>query len=173
MIPSEVKQKLVLVQETVGDPKVMPNTHDDEKRELKKDKYANKKLSDSEELRMSMITLAGENKGAIMELSPTPKNHYSTGDPHSLHKTISIKGGTDDEQSSIDRSELKRYKDKLNKAKATQSTPTTAIINSNFQGVNNAILYDCTFTHQDPGIHHFLTGNGTGGNGIHLADHQS
>ncbi|KAL2490267.1 Uncharacterized protein Adt_25895 [Abeliophyllum distichum] len=178
MIPSEVEQKLVLVQETIGDSKVMLNAHDDgipssEKRELKKDKSANKKLLKSEEFRTRVITLAGENIGAIMEFSASPKNHYSAGNPHSLHKTISIKDGSDGEQSSIDRSELLRYKDKLNKAKAMQSTPVTAFMNSNVQGVNNAILYDCTCTHQDPGIHLSLTRNGTGGNGIHLTDHQS
>ncbi|KAL2468816.1 extensin-like [Forsythia ovata] len=179
MIPSEVEQKSVLVQETIGDSKVMLNAHDDgipssEKRELKKNKGANnKKLLKSEEFRTRVITLAGENIGAIMELSASPKNHYSAGNPHSLHKTISIKDGSDGEQSSIDRSELLRYKDKLNKAKAMQSTPVTAFMNSNVQGVNNAILYDCTCTHQDPGIHLSLTRNGTGGNGIHLTDHQS
>lgn len=123
------------------------NAHDyritsSDKREQKKGKGANNKLFDCGELRVRVIKLVGDNKGAIMELSPSPKNHYSAGEPHSLHKNISIKGGSDGEQSNNDRNELGRYKDKLIKEKAIQSTPATAFMNSNAQGVNNANIYD-------------------------------
>lgn len=38
---------------------------------------------------MKVIMLAGDNKGAIMELNPPQKTHYSAGESQSLHKNIS------------------------------------------------------------------------------------
>ncbi|KAL2486037.1 Uncharacterized protein Adt_30793 [Abeliophyllum distichum] len=172
--PTKFEQKDVLVQDTIEKlPKLMPtNTQNSSiasngRRELTKD--PNKKISDSEKMGMSVITLAGENKGAVMELSPHKKNH-STTNPHSLHKnTHYTKLWNEGEKSSSD----EEGRSKNNKATAMQSPPMTAYVNSNVQGVNNSIFFNGSSTHQNPGVHLSINRKSNGGHGIHHKDHHA
>lgn len=142
-----------------------------------------KKLSDSEEFGMRVVTIAGENKGAIMELGPTPNSHkkheFGGGNPPGLHMKGDPRGsrgggklGSDGNNSSNEEGRIKS-KDKSDKTMAPiSSPPLKAFMNSNVQGVNNSILFNCSCTHHDPGVHLSLSRNpnGGGGRGIHIKD---
>ncbi|KAL2511241.1 vegetative cell wall protein gp1 [Abeliophyllum distichum] len=113
------------------------------KRETTKDKGVHIKHSESEEYRMSAITLSGQNKGAIMELSASG--------PQSLDKNGNIISWTNGDKSSS--GEGKFAEDKTHEEIAVESPQMTAYMNSNVQGINNSIFYNCSSTHNDPGIH--------------------
>lgn len=154
----KIEQKSVLVQETIDKPTKMHNAHNSGvagnwKREpTKKDKSTGGKklLSDSEDFGMRVITLAGENKGAVMELTTSHKKTHS----HNLDEKK--KNGKSGFQSNSESGEEGKHNDDK-EAKAVQSQPMTAFLNSNVQGVNNSILFNATCRFNDPGIHLSLT----------------
>ncbi|KAG8391974.1 hypothetical protein BUALT_Bualt01G0243200 [Buddleja alternifolia] len=158
------EQKSVLVQETIDKPTkiITPNAHNNGvapngKREpTTKDKGTNKKLSDTEEQGMRMITLAGENKGAVMQLSPSHKKLYSSGNPQSLQNKNTSETGEDGKSNN---------KDKTDRAMSMQSPTMSAILNSNVQGVNNSILYNMDCRQNDPGVHISLARKANGDRG--------
>lgn len=129
--------------------------------------------SDSDETGMRVITIAGENKGAVMEVIKSPLKHSFDGNPHTLHnkgslKTQSDRTGCYSFSSSSD--EEKSKKDKNHKAKAAMLSPRMgAFMNSNVQGVNNSIVFDSSCTHHDPGVHLSLSRKPSD-NGFHVKD---
>lgn len=110
-------------------------------------KHHEKKHLDSEEVGMKVITIAGENKGAVMDLIRSPK----TG--RFLHR----RGNTSDENESGSSSSSDEGKQKLKdetlKSKSTLAPPMTAFMNSNVQAVNNSLVFNSSCTHHDPGVH--------------------
>lgn len=178
-IPKEAEQKTVLVQKTVGERPLSWLTGSEPKKdagatnhkgsnnvaESKEKKGQGKKASsDSEEGGFRVITLAGENKGAIMEIFHSPKKNGFEGNPRYLQaqKTtgtsklaIADGGETWHSFSSGDeRNDQKTNKDKTQKdAKAMRTLPMTAFMNSNVQAVNNSIMYNSKCKHHDPGVH--------------------
>ncbi|KAM7276714.1 hypothetical protein ACFE04_018580 [Oxalis oulophora] len=192
-IPLEAEPKTVMqVQKTINEkPWTWHNSSSDKKKETatkeaetkeKEKSIHRKKLhSDSEEGGgVINITIAGENRGAFMEVIHSPKKHsgHSHG-PHYLHK----KGGTtttDDSEkwhsygntSSSDQEGSSKNDKHHNhhNAKSKNSLPMTAFMNSNVQGVNNSILFNSSCTHHDPGLHMTLSRKTPGG-GFHMKDH--
>ncbi|KAL8028067.1 hypothetical protein ABFX02_14G135500 [Erythranthe guttata] len=157
-----IEHKTVLEQHTtvVDKPMKSPRGHNNSahsssngKRESIKSRASTKKPSESEGLGMRVITLAGENKGAIMELSShtsQKKNHF-VGNPRTLQNSSRSSSESDEDGSSS------------NKSKRGMRTPmTAAYLNSNVQGLNNSILYNTNFQHNDPGVHLSLTRNSNG-----------
>ncbi|KAK4364991.1 hypothetical protein RND71_016349 [Anisodus tanguticus] len=173
-IPPQVDQKSVVVHETT---RANPNSHhvmqttrngktvENGKREsVKKDNgVQQKKVSNSDtadDYGMSVLTLAGENKGAIMELSPSRKT-YS---PQSLQKNGSPKVWSSEDDGEKSGSESGRKGDKIQ----NKSLPMTAFMNSNVQGINNSILHNASCTHHDPGVHLVFGRKTNGRNGFHI-----
>ncbi|KAJ7951355.1 vegetative cell wall protein gp1-like [Quillaja saponaria] len=107
------------------------------------------KLSDSEDVGMRVITLAGENKGAFMELTQTPQKQVG---PHSHPFIKTIEGKLQSSSGSSEDGSVKN-KDKKNKGKTVTSPQMRAFMNSNVQGVNNSIIFNGSCTHHDPGVH--------------------
>ncbi|KAL0428697.1 UNVERIFIED_CONTAM: hypothetical protein Sradi_0495700 [Sesamum radiatum] len=142
----KIEQKSVLVQETIDKPTKMHNAGSWKREATKKDKSTGKKLlSDSEDFGMRVITLAGENKGAVMELTTS-------------HKKTQSKNAKAGYQSNRESGEEGKHNYDDKEAKTTvQSQPMTAFLNSNVQGVNNSILFNATCRFNDPGIHLSLT----------------
>ncbi|KZV21915.1 vegetative cell wall protein gp1 [Dorcoceras hygrometricum] len=175
--PAEVEQKTVLVQETIEKPKEMTNLHNKRvdssgrKDHLTNAKGPSKKTTDSEESGTKVITLAGENKGAIMELSTTQRKNYPSGNPQRMpNNNTNYTGSHFDQSSSESGEEGNTNKDgKANRGKEMQSSPTAVFLNSNVQGVNNSILYNCNHRHNDPGVHISLTRKA---NGSRQKDHR-
>ncbi|MCD7455377.1 hypothetical protein HAX54_027993 [Datura stramonium] len=177
-IPPQVDQKTVVVHETtranINSTHVMQTTRNGKtvengKREaVKKDKgLQQKKVSNSDtadDFGMSVLTLAGENKGAIMELSPSRKT-YS---PQSLQNKGSPKAWSSEDDGEKSGSESGRKGDRM----PNKSLPMTAFMNSNVQGVNNSILHNASCTHHDPGVHLVFARKTNGRNGFHIKGSQ-
>lgn len=173
-IPSQVDQKSVVVHETTRanatGRHVLQTTRNGKTVEngkqepVKKDRgVQQKKLSNSDnadDFGMSVLTLAGENKGAIMELSPSRKT-YS---PQSLEKKGSPKPWSSDDDGEKSGSESGRKGDRMQ----NKSLPMTAFMNSNVQGINNSILHNASCTHHDPGVHLVFGRKTNGSNGFHI-----
>ncbi|KAK8565668.1 hypothetical protein V6N13_020750 [Hibiscus sabdariffa] len=172
-IPVEAEQKTVLVQKMIDKPKGLfgaPQKDTDDTRypsnsihgpkeppkngETKgKTKGNGKKFSsDSEDTGMRVITIAGENKGAFMELIKSPHRNGFQGSPHRLQKTVT---GSSDDSAYHSYSSSGEEGDRKMKGKSNGSNtmPMNAFMNSNVQGVNNSIVYNSSCTHHDPGVH--------------------
>ncbi|KAL0412262.1 UNVERIFIED_CONTAM: hypothetical protein Slati_3815900 [Sesamum latifolium] len=162
-----IEQKTVLVQQTIDKPMKMSRAHhiDGSASNGKREPTEHKKLHGSEESGMRLITLAGENRGAVMELSPSNKKIYSVEKLHSLQKNKDTKSqGPNGDRSSNETGEggKSSNKDKSNRA-VKMKYPLGAFLNSNIQGLNNSILYNSSFRHNDPGIHISLARKDEGG----------
>lgn len=97
-----------------------------------------KQLSDSEDFGMRIITISGDNRGALMEISSSHKkssNGYTLIEKTKNGKAKANESG--EEEQCDDQS---------------QPIPTT-FLNSNVQGVNNSIVYNSSCHNNDPGIH--------------------
>lgn len=175
----EAEQKSVLVQKTIDTSK--PNgsgslkdlhkshkpdiahhihrKHEEHKEsDAKKKDGHHKKFSSDSEGGMKVITIAGENKGAFMEIIMSPAKHGFDGKPQTLGR-IDPKTEKDKSvwhkysSSSSSEEENSKKKDKSHKGKGIHSPPMDAYVNSNVQGVNNSILFKSSFSHHDPGVH--------------------
>lgn len=162
----EAQQKTVLVQKTIEKPKPwLGSNGTDSQRDLvetynkEKEKGSQKKVLDSEEMGIRVITIAGENRGASMELihSPNRNKHEGTGDPHYLYKKGNPKtrthGSGSEGYSSSDKEGNPKDKSQKGKGITSSSVPINAFMNSNVQSINNSILYNTSCTHHDPGVH--------------------
>lgn len=127
-------------------------------------------VADSE-ARMRVITIAGENKGAYMELaSPTSllhsKKRLEMGAPH--HRLQQLE---ENAQENSNENGNKKEKNKEKGANSTKAPPMATFANSNIQGVNNSIVLNSSCTHSDPGIHLTLSRKPSLANGYRLNDH--
>ena len=123
---------------------------------------------------MRIITIAGENKGAFMELIKSPSKQESGEKSRYLYKKGTgklAKNGSETESNSSSSSSSssgeegnskKDSSSKANKAK-NGSLPLSAFMNSNVQGINNSIMYNSSCAHHDPGVHLALTRKPNGG----------
>ena len=132
-----------------------------------KEKGIHRKPSDSEDSGMRVITIAGENRGAYMELIQSQKKQ----EPSHLHKKGTSKEKTDgaESESSSSGEGNTNGKDKNNKGRAASSFPMAAYMNSNVQCVNNSLLYHTSCSHHDPGVRLSLTKKPFG-EGYHLKE---
>ncbi|XP_050238316.1 vegetative cell wall protein gp1 [Mercurialis annua] len=196
-IPMLAEQKTVLVQKTIDNPKPWTNSGSSDripedaiksklyghngKQETSKDRHGetkekahHKKLStDSEDGGMRIITIAGENKGAFMEVIHTPNNkkHVFQGHPHRIGNQPKGSSSSSSSSSSDGEGKAKMKKDGSHKGSGTNSLPLSAFMNSNVQGVNNSIVYNSSCTHHDPGVHLALSRKPAGaGGGFHIKD---
>ncbi|CAL5195064.1 unnamed protein product [Lathyrus oleraceus] len=112
-----------------------------------------RKFSDSEDSGMRVITIAGENRGAYMELVQSQKKH----EPNYLHKKGNLKSngikvsGGESEFSSAEEGKINKN-DKNHKGRTKSSFPMAAYMNSNVQCVNNSLLFHASCSHHDPGV---------------------
>jgi hypothetical protein len=196
-IPVEPEPKAVLVQKTVGMPNPWHNGNGELHRETQhhsngefhrenknhsnssvhgkhvtvkgRETSKEKKFSDSEDSGMRVITIAGENRGAYMELIQSQKKKQ----PNYLHKkgnsnNIKVDGG-ESESSSAEEGKINK-KDKNHKGRTKSSFPMAAYMNSNVQCVNNSLLYHASCSHHDPGVRLSLSKKPFG-EGYHVKEH--
>ncbi|CAJ1976019.1 unnamed protein product [Sphenostylis stenocarpa] len=181
-IPEQPEPKTVLVQKTIDRIRPWHNgaaeTHKNHgnahhgkhvtgKESESKEKGIHKKLSDSEDSGMRVITIAGENRGAFMELLQSQKKPEAK----YLHKkgTPSINVGEVESESSSAEDGSVNKKDKNQKGKTASSFPMAAYMNSNVQCVNNSLLYNTSCSHHDPGVRLSLSKKPFG-EGFHLKE---
>ncbi|XP_024162333.1 swi5-dependent recombination DNA repair protein 1 homolog [Rosa chinensis] len=204
-IPLETEQKTVLVQKTIDQKPtswfstgVSKQDHDSTRESQrpgnhahhakKEEKITKKKLSsDSEEAPgMRVITLAGDNKGAYMELIQSPNKHHEQRGEHSHYlfkkghngKSAQTVGSHESDKSYSSSSSGEEGKPKMKdkshhkgiKAGSSSLLPLSSFTNSNVQGINNSIVYNSSCTHHDPGVHLALTRK-PNGDGFDVKNH--
>nr|XP_009794985.1 PREDICTED: proline-rich receptor-like protein kinase PERK2 [Nicotiana sylvestris] len=139
----EETKKLMLGQEATGNSSKMNG----------KATTDNKKVTELKILPRRLVTLTGENKGAIMVLSPnSTKKSYTNGFGG---KSQTVGGNKEEGQTHVKGSNKK--KEDQSEMNAMEMEESTLFINSNVQGVNNSILDDSSLTHHDPGFHIFFS----------------
>ncbi|GFP98416.1 hypothetical protein PHJA_001985500 [Phtheirospermum japonicum] len=103
------------------------------------------------ERNVSIITLAGENRGASMQMRPTSKEG-----PVHIHR--GYKKVNPDESGETATDEEGNFKGQRPKdVKATEDQPTEAYVNNNAQGINNSIVLNASIAERDPGVHMVVT----------------
>ena len=116
---------------------------------------------------MGVVTLAGDNKGAVMELSPgASRKKYDSGQ-HFWGKNGQKLGSHEKEEEDGRHSDdggIKNGRGEMGRSKlvAAPQPPVDAFVNSNVQGVNNSIVYNCTYGNRDPGVHLSVSRKGNG-----------
>ncbi|CAH9080972.1 unnamed protein product [Cuscuta epithymum] len=138
---------------------VVNDEQQDKKQKQKQQVFIQKK--DKKEMQSSMedvlgavkvITLAGDNKGASMQLGFDPSSkerpihiHRAYKSNHNDHRIV--------DNEVIITTDIEEAGRKSNSQETNQEQEVLAVYaNSNVQGVNNAILVDCTITERNPGV---------------------
>ncbi|GAA0151405.1 hypothetical protein LIER_10132 [Lithospermum erythrorhizon] len=101
-----------------------------------------------EERAISVITLAGENKGATMEIG-SGSSIRDQGLP--IHR--GYKMNQDETIESSTHAEQNPNKMDTNKNKANDDHASEMYMNSNIQNINNSIMFNSSITERDPGVH--------------------
>jgi hypothetical protein len=123
-----------------------------------------------------VITIAGENKGAVMEILRSPQGNKTGGSgTHSSR----VSHGTGEKgrrlqsssSSSSDEGEGKKKTTKNVPNKGNSNLPMKAFMNSNVQMINNSIVYNSTASHHDPGVHLKISRKPGSDNGFHVSDY--
>ncbi|WOG83957.1 hypothetical protein DCAR_0103136 [Daucus carota subsp. sativus] len=164
--PLEFEQKAVLVQETKEkpnlyntEPRSTDNPHKGDRETNKKthhkDKGSHKNTANSNSSGMRIITVAGDNKGAIMELRPHKNKDLGTNPVNFQGKFRTWGEGEKSRSGSSSSSSSEEGKSKKdgNPKEAMTKALSLPYVNSNVQAVNNSILFNATCTHHDPGVH--------------------
>ncbi|KAI3787429.1 hypothetical protein L1987_41891 [Smallanthus sonchifolius] len=156
----EYNQKTIHVQETKEKPKTSSTVFNGggvHAHNFTRKPETHKKHWDSEDAGKNIITIAGENKGAIMNITPFSDKQHNFG--NNRHKpTTSNNGETDSEAK--------------NKNQNSDSLLKTSFLNSNVQGVNNSIIFNCSISHHDPGIHLTLSTKSDRDSGFHSKENK-
>ncbi|KAF6136323.1 hypothetical protein GIB67_042808 [Kingdonia uniflora] len=101
----------------------------------------------TDESQISVITLAGENKGATMHLGVESGNKES-----SIKIQRGYKLNQEENEVTTDGESSSRGK-RLNNSKTTEEQENAAYINSNVQTINNSIMSNSSFSASSPGVH--------------------
>ncbi|TXG63074.1 hypothetical protein EZV62_010068 [Acer yangbiense] len=132
--------------------------------------------SDHEGGGLRVITIAGDNKGAFMEVIKSPMK--ANNNPRTLGntKTESVDGTgwrsfLSNSSSSSGEEGKSKTKDKSGLSGKSTVSPQmgNAFMNSNVQGVNNSIVYNSSCSHHDPGVH-LAFSRKPSGHGFHIKD---
>ncbi|KAL0547723.1 hypothetical protein IC582_012148 [Cucumis melo] len=88
-----------------------------------------------------VIKLKGHNVGAVMEINKSSTGYHLGGETLKKNETEDV-------------GDVHGYghEDKKTETKKKEP-PITAFMNSNFQSVNNSLLFDSSCNHRDPGLH--------------------
>ena len=143
-VAAEPEPKAVLAQKESGENKKQGiGQHENQT----KGKGIHKRLSNSEDSGLRVITISGENRGAYMEIIQSSKK------PNNLHKKGNSKIKAYDYESENSGS----GDGNANRKNKKYSPPMSAYINSNVQCVNNSLLYETSCTSSDPGVQLILS----------------
>ncbi|KAI3464938.1 hypothetical protein Pfo_021601 [Paulownia fortunei] len=97
---------------------------------------------------VNVITLAGENRGASMQMG---SNSSIREGPVHIHRSYKI---NPDESAEVTTDGDGSFEGKQSEdAKASEDQPTERYVNSNAQGINNSIVFNASITEGNPGVH--------------------
>jgi len=104
----------------------------------------------------SVITLSGENTGAIMHLSNSDSSskrekpiHIHRGYKSNPHETTAEAAADGDEGSFRGR----KSQDQTQVAEEEQEGTGTVHVNNNVQGINNSLIFESSLNQRNPGVH--------------------
>lgn len=97
-----------------------------------------------QDLGVRVITLAGENRGATMDMGPESRKNNVL----DVQRVNQKSNGANKTEESPDAN--RRHK---------AAGPVNAFVNSNIQAANNSIMYNSTCAHRDPGVRLALSNN--------------
>ncbi|XP_010513779.1 PREDICTED: pollen-specific leucine-rich repeat extensin-like protein 1 [Camelina sativa] len=106
----------------------------------------------------SVITISGENKGAVMEILRSP------------NKTRGPFLFNNDAKKSAEEKSISKSKSK-SKSKNQNNNGESRFVNSNVQIINGSVVYNSSEIHHDPGVHLSLCRKPSSGNGFINKDH--
>ncbi|KAJ0259111.1 putative extensin [Hirschfeldia incana] len=129
-------------------------------------------------MRTRAITIAGENKGAVMEILRSPSSnktggagpHPSRGFSGTGEKGRRLQSSSSSSSSDEGEGKKKATKNPNNSAN-NNNLPMKAFMNSNVQMINNSLVYNSMATHHDPGVHLKISRKPGSGNGFHVKDY--
>ncbi|KAL0360663.1 UNVERIFIED_CONTAM: hypothetical protein Sradi_3750800 [Sesamum radiatum] len=98
---------------------------------------------------VSVITLAGENRGASMQMG---SNSSRTEGPVHIHRGYKINPDETAEATTDGEGSSNKGK-KSEDAKITEDHPKEVYVNNNAQGINNSIVFNVSITERNPGVH--------------------
>lgn len=101
---------------------------------------------------VSVITLAGENRGASMHLV---SDSSRTEGPIHIHRSYKI----DPNESSDTTTDLEshsKHANKMENPRTPEDQPAEAYVNNNSQSINNSLVFNCSISEQNPGVHMVL-----------------
>lgn len=101
---------------------------------------------------VSVITLAGENRGASMQMGSGSSRKDG---PIHIHRGYKI--NPDESAEAASDAEGSSEEKKSGDGKAIEDQPTEAYVNNNAQGINNSIVFDSSITERNPGVHMVVT----------------
>ncbi|KAK7397454.1 hypothetical protein VNO78_18626 [Psophocarpus tetragonolobus] len=166
-IPDQPEPKTVLVHRSIDRPKPRHSPTESHKN------HHGKHLSESKEdsgSGLRVITIAGENRGAYMELTQSPKKQEGKYLQKKGNSNINV-DGVESESSSAEDGHVNK-KEKNQKATNSSSFPMSAYMNSNVQCVNNSLLYHTSCSHHDPGVRLSLSKKPFG-EGFNIKEHHT
>ncbi|KAL0547722.1 hypothetical protein IC582_012147 [Cucumis melo] len=145
--PPEIEQKKILYQTTTTEKPTKTDYR-------QTDQYGTSKPQQKQhhqQLQSDVINIKGDNVGAVMHIT------QSSDGSEILKKKPSV-------------GQSKENEEKTNKSNS--NFPGKSFMNSNFQGVNNSILYNSSLSHRDPGLHlAYSSKNPKHGDSIHESRH--
>lgn len=97
----------------------------------------------------SVITLAGENRGASMDLR---SDSSRTEGPIHIQRSYKIDPNENSDTTTALESHSK-HDNKMESPKTLEDQPAEAYVNNNAQSINNSLVFDCSITERNPGIH--------------------
>ena len=167
IIPPEAKKKTVGQESTtVGKQRPFVGSDVSDAEKPKNGAYAKPKgrdvfwkSSDEEDSSVRAITIAGENRGAVMELGYTPRRR-------SVHKPVN------EGELSGDEGRTKMQAEQHQNGKTKSGLRMNTFMNSNVQGVNSSIMFNSSCSHHDPGLHFSLSRKPSNGHAHQIKDHR-
>ncbi|KZV28865.1 hypothetical protein F511_13660 [Dorcoceras hygrometricum] len=98
---------------------------------------------------VSVITLAGENRGASMHLG---SDSSSSDGPIHIHRSYKI-DHNELSAKTMDLESHSKHANKENNPGTLEDQPAETYVNNNAQSINNSLVFNCSISERNPGVH--------------------
>ncbi|XP_073282449.1 uncharacterized protein [Primulina huaijiensis] len=101
---------------------------------------------------VSVITLAGENRGASMHLG---SDSSRTEGPIHIHRSYKI-DPNESPDTTTDLESHSKHASKMKNPRTLEDQPAESYVNNNAQSINNSLVFNCSISERNPGVHMVL-----------------
>lgn len=98
---------------------------------------------------ISVITLAGENRGASMHMGSDSSR--TEGQIH-IHRSYKI-DPIESSDTTTDLESHSKHANKMESPRTLEDQPAEAYVNNNAQSINNSLVFNCSISERNPGVH--------------------